>query len=163
MDPMSSMRPLLSGGFALAVILLTGCGGPIYQEGNAQASAITPRSSWQASGDMRGAQAVLDGDIATAAVSAAPDGGGSITIDLGKPCVFNMAVIDHGTNEWAFARRVVLLTSLDGISFTQRYSALGTRRVTILCSSAPILARYVRFQAVVPGDRPWSVAEVYLQ
>jgi hypothetical protein len=163
MDPMRSLRASLGGGFALTVILLTGCGGPIYQEGKSPASAITPRSSWQASGDMRGAQAVLDGDIGTAAVSAAPDGGGSITIDLGKPCVFNMAVIEHGTNEWAFARRVALLTSLDGISFTQRYSALGTRRVTILCPAAPILARYVRLQAVVAGDRPWLVAEVYLQ
>jgi hypothetical protein len=147
----------------LVLCLAAGCGSPIYQEGRSQASAISPRTAWQASGDMRSLQAAIDGDISTAATSASPDGGGAITIDLGKPCVFNMVVIEHGTNEFAFARRVAMLTSLDGIAFTQRYSALGTRRVTILCPAAPILARYVRLYATVPGDLPWSVAEVYLQ
>lgn len=156
-----SDRP--TGVMLLLLCLAGGCGSSMYQEGRSQASAISPRVFWQVSGDMRGLQAAIDGDVSTAAISALPDGGGAITIDLGKPCVFNMVVVEHGTNEFAFARRVVLLTSLDGISFTQRYSALGTRRVTILCPVSPILARYVRLQAAVPGDLPWSVAEVYLQ
>lgn len=149
--------------FWLATFAVGGCTSPIYEDGRSQAAAISPRTVWQASGDMRGLQAAIDGDVGTAAVSAASDGGGSITLDLGKPCVFNMVVIEHGAGEFAFARRVALLTSLNGISFTQRYSVLGTRRVTILCPAGPILARYVRLQATVPGDLPWTVAEIYLQ
>lgn len=150
---------LVAGGMVFCI----GCGGPIYNNGRSQSSVISSRAIWRASGDLRSPASAIDGDVNTVASSTAPDGRGTLTIDLGKPCVFNMVIIEHGPNEYGFARRVVLLTSTDGQSFTQRYAAAGTRRVTILCPSTPILARYVRLQAMVPGSQPWSVAEVYLQ
>jgi hypothetical protein len=112
---------------------------------------------------MQSVALAIDQNVATAAVSSAPDGKGTITIDLSKPCLFNMVVIEHGGNEMGFARRVAVLTSLDGEIFTQRYAGLGTRRVTVLYLGAPVLARFVRLRALVAGDQAWSVAEVYLQ
>ena len=118
---------------------------------------------WRASGDLRVPNITIDGNINTIAISPNSDGRGTLTIDLGKPCMFNMIVVEHGANEFGFARRVAVSTSLDGQAFTQRYTGHGTRRVTILCPATPMLARYVRLQAVVAGDQPWSVAEVYFQ
>ena len=144
-------------------IFCIGCGGQIYNDGRSQGSVITPRSAWRAGGDLRSPPFAIDGDVNTAASSIASDGRGSLTIDLGKPCVFNMIIIDHGQNEFGYARRVAVLTSMDGQSFTQRYAAAGTRRATILCPATPIIARFVRLQAMVAGSQPWSVAEVYIQ
>ncbi len=140
-----------------------GCAGNIYDEGRAEAAAISLRRTWKVTGDMQSVASAIDQNIGTAAVSSTSDGKGTITIDLSKPCLFNMVVIEHGNNEMGFARRVAVLTSLDGEIFTQRYAGLGTRRVTILYMGAPVLARFVRLRALVAGDHPWSVAEVYLQ
>ncbi|MFA6133107.1 MAG: discoidin domain-containing protein [Phycisphaerae bacterium] len=140
-----------------------GCTGQIYHDGRGQASALSSRSTWRASGDLRSPALAIDGDTSTMALSPSTEGKGTLTIDLGKPCVFNTIIIEHGSNEFGFARRTAVSTSTDGVNFTQRYSAPGTRRVTILCPSTPMLARYVRIQAAVPGDQPWSVAEVFLQ
>ena len=148
---------------AMLASCVTGAGcGNGYDNGRSEAAIITPRRTWRASGDMRTVQAAIDQDLATAAVSAESGGRGTITIDLGKPCLFNMIFIEHGPNEMGFARRVAVLTSMDGEVFTQRYAGPGTRRVTALYLGAPVLARYVRLRAVVAGDRPWSVAEVFL-
>jgi len=58
---------------------------------------------------------------------------------------------------------VAVLTSMDGREFEYRISGPGTRRITSLLLDRPVLARYVRLQAVLPGPQPWAVAEVYLQ
>ena len=73
-----------------------------------------------------------------------------------------MVIIEHGADELAFAPRVAVQTSLDGAVFTQRYVGVGSRRVTILYLGGPVLARYVRLQALASGQRPWAVAEIYL-
>jgi hypothetical protein len=146
-----------------AAALGAGCGGPIYQDGRSEAAVITMRSTWRASGDLRNVAAAIDENISTAAVSAETSGRGTITLDLGKACLFNMVVIEHGPDEMGFATRVAVLTSIDGENFTQRIIGIGTRRVTILYLGGPVLARYVRLRALTSGQRPWSVAEVYLQ
>jgi hypothetical protein len=139
-----------------------GCAGE-YGGGHSEAAVISPRSTWRAAGDLQSVASAIDQNPGTAAVSTAPDGRGTITIDLGKPCLFNMVVIEHGSNEMGFARRVAVLTSMDGEIFTQRYAGVGTRRVTILYMGTPVLARFVRLRAIVAGEQPWSVAEVFLQ
>jgi len=128
-----------------------------------QAAALSKRPNWRVSGDLKDPAKAVDGDVNTAALSGRIYANASLTIDLGKPCVFNMVIIDHGPNETGFCGRVAVLTSLDGTTFTHRHTAPGTRRVTIASLIAPALARYVRLQAVQEGSEPWSVAEVYLQ
>lgn len=128
-----------------------------------RASAVSKRSNWRIGGDLRDLQNAIDGDFTTAAVSRDDYANATITIDLGKVCLFNTVVIDHGPNELGFCRRVALLTSSDGMTFTHRHIVGGTRRVTIVCFITPTLARYVRLEAVLPGSRPWSVGEVYMQ
>lgn len=139
-----------------------GCNGSRYQNSRAEAAAITPRSTWQVSGDLRTHPAAIDQNISTAAVSADSSGRGTITIDLSKPCLFNMVIIEHGPDEMGFAPRVAVHISLDGQTFSQHYVGVGSRRVTILYMGGPVLARYVRLQALAAGQRPWSVAEIYL-
>lgn len=141
-----------------------GCLGPLYHEGpRAPAAAISARSTWVVFGDLMGPEKAIDGNFSTAAVSEVSGNNNTITIDLGKPCLFNMVVIEHGRNEFGFSRRVALLTSMDGQDFTHRHDAPGTRGVTILCVVRPILARYVRLQVIEPGRQQWTVAEIYLQ
>ena len=62
-----------------------------------------------------------------------------------------------------FAQRVGVSTSLNGQSYTRRAIAPGNRRVTIVCIVTSVLARYVRIEAMQPGTRAWSVAEVQLK
>jgi len=151
------------GVLALAV---SGCGtGPIYTEGNAASAigSVPGRGLWEAYGTVQDPARAIDGNIHTAAVAADADGPAQLVIDLGKPGTLNMIVIDHGANEFGFARQVVVHTSLDGKRFVRRHAALGTRRVSTLLLMSPVLARYVRLDAVAPGTRPWSVAEVHMQ
>lgn len=105
----------------------------------------------------------MDGSIHSAAVDAQAGGTPSLTIDLGKPSMFNMIAIDHGRDEHGFAARVAVYTSMDGRRFTRQYVGPGTRRVTSLLLTRAVMARYVRLDAVAPGIRPWSVAEIYMQ
>jgi hypothetical protein len=74
-----------------------------------------------------------------------------------------MVIVDHGREDMAFAQQVGMMTSLDGRTFVRRYTGVGTRRVTTFCLMTPVLARYVRLEVLVPGDKPWAVAEVYVQ
>ncbi len=158
MMPVRWIATLLAG----SALAACGCADP-YQDGRSPAASISRRAVWRAGGDVRSPQYAVDGDPATAAVSSAADHTGMLTIDLGKPCLFNMVVIEHGHDEHGFAGRVAVLTSLDGQIFTHRYAAAGTRKVTTLWLGEAVLARYVRLQVLVGGNRPWSVAEVHLQ
>jgi len=127
------------------------------------ATAVSARTTWRVGGDLKEVKNAVDGSRVTAAVSEPAYQNAHVTIDLGKPCLFNMVVIDHGPEEMGFCRRLAVLTSLDGQNYTRRTVGPGTRRVTILSLITPILARYVRLQVVATGDRPWSVGEVYVQ
>ncbi|MFW6133196.1 MAG: discoidin domain-containing protein [Planctomycetota bacterium] len=126
---------------------------------------LTPRSDWQATGRGFDKPALaIDDEPLTVARTSRRYGNAHLTLDLGEVCLFNMVIIDHGgTDEMGFAGRVAVLTSIDGEKFTRCAAAPGTRRITIIPIVTPILARYVRIQAVSPGGRPWSVAEVHLQ
>ena len=150
----------------IAGACLPGCGAsPVYYPttGGYLGADISPKGTWSAHGSLSNAAAATDGDLSTAARSDYNYRSAAITIDLKKACLFQTVIIDHGNAEHGHCRKVALATSLDGKIFIDRYAAPGTRRITILCTPGPVLARYVRLQAVAPGPRPWSIAEVYLQ
>ena len=160
----------LPGPFAsvllFACVLSGGCAPTIYSDAEVgkTAASISAKSTWRAFGDFRDPQKAVDGNLDTAATTAASYDNAKLTIDLGKRCLFNMIIIDHGPgNENAFCRRVGVQVSYDGVTFRQVYATSGTRRITYCTLITPTRARYVRLAAIVPGDRPWSIAEVYLQ
>jgi len=145
---------------------LAGCdAAPIYGDGESAKAigTIPPRSGWTATGTVQNAANAVDGNINTIAVAAQGSAGAQVTIDLGKPGLLNMMAVDHGRNEFGYARQLAVSTSLDGQRFTRRYTAGGTRRVSTYLLLTPILCRYIRLEVLVPGDQPWSVAEVYVQ
>ena len=148
-----------------AAALCSGCVGPMHGETarKTPAAAITPRASWTAYGLLENPELAIDDKVNTAAVSKDSYAGATLTIDLGKPCLFNMVVVDHGFRKDGFCRQMALLTSMDGRQFHQGHTVYGTRRLTIVALVAPRMARYVRLEAVQPGAEPWAVAEVYLQ
>jgi len=140
-----------------------GCAGS-YEHGAAgPASAVTSRSEWRVSGDLKEIVRAVDGQRGTAALTPNGRRNAQITIDLGQTCLFNMVVVDHGPNEHGFCGRVALLTSLDGRNFTRRTIVQGTRRVTIFSLVTPTLGRHIRLQAIEAGPEPWSIGEIYVQ
>ncbi len=159
------MRKLLAIGLALATSAMAGCDpAPLYVESRTQViQRVSPRSEWRASGSVRDPAYAIDGDLGSMAVS--PQGAvqAELIIDLGRPCLFNMIVLDHGKNEFGHAQRVTVLASVDGRTFTPQYVARGTRRVTLFSLMTPTLARFVRLRAEGIGQQPWSVAEVHVQ
>ena len=150
-----------------ATVCASGCGaGAIYSGGSMfNPPAITPKAKWAIYGDLLQIRHAIDGDTYTAAVekSYGRQKQSSFTIDLGRVCLFNTVVIDHGVDEFGYCRTVGVSSSTDGDSFKQCHSGPGTRRVTILSLPTATLARYVRVHCEVANPRPWSVAEVYLQ
>jgi len=143
--------------------VLAGCDGSIIA-GSGTSAAISPKSSWTATGDLKNIANAVDGNVNTFAITTGSYENAKLTVDLGKPCVFNTIAVDQGQeNEFNFCRRITVSISYDGRNFTQIYAAPGTRRITYISLITPTLARFIRFQATVPGDRSWGVAEVYLQ
>lgn len=148
----------------LTAAMAGGCGGDFMDMSGRPAASIVPdRRQWTVTGDVSRPARAADANAQTAAVSAAEYDGATVTVDFGKACLFNLAVIDHGPYEMGFAKRVAISTSLDGETFTYRKGATGTRGVTAISLITPVLARYVQFKAVMPGDQPWSVAEIHFQ
>jgi len=128
------------------------------------AAAVTDRTLWRVSGNLNGLENVTDANINTYAVSEYDYRNAMVNIDLGQVCMFNMLIIDHGPSKRdGFCRRVMVLVSNNGRKFRKVHSVPGTRRFTLINFITPALARYVRIQAVVPGQEPWSIAEVYLK
>ena len=127
------------------------------------AADITPRKVWRASGSLRDPAKAIDGDLSTAAVSGNSGTNAYIEVDLGKACVFNRIIVEHGPDEQGFPARMAVYTSLDGQTFTLRGEFAGKRSVTNALLLSPALARYVRLQVVSAGARPLSVAEIHLQ
>ncbi len=146
--------------------LLAAAGG-CYPDYNSRtkfpAAAISDRNAWTAGGGIRTPASAIDGDLSTAAVSGYSYENKAIVIDLGKVCLFNTIIVEHGNDEFGFCRRVGISTSIDGKEYTHRAAIPGTRKVSIFLLVTPVLARHVRLQAVVPGNRPWSIAEVHLR
>jgi hypothetical protein len=145
--------------------MLGGCADPIYSGGETGlAASISPKARWRAYGDFRNAQSAVDGNVHTSAITGPSYDNAKLVIDLGKRCLFNMIIIDQGPDdELGFCRRVAVQISNDGITYGQIYAASGTRRITYCPLITPTMARFIRLVAIVPGDRPWSIAEIYLE
>ena len=163
------LKDLRSVWVAAASVLLGaalgGCVDPI--DASAQTgsvASISPKSMWRAYGDFRNAQNAIDGNVHTSAVTGPSYDNAKLTIDLGKRCLFNKITIDQGPDdEFGFCRRIAVQISNDGVNFYQIYAVSGTRRITYCLILTPTMARYVRLVAIVPGDRPWSIAEIFLE
>jgi len=138
--------------------------GQIIDHGPREAgAAISDKSQWKLSGDFTDPAHAADGDVLTVATSSASPTS-FLQIDLGKPCVFNLIVIDHGPDHSTdFPGRLTVTMSYDGKTWGEETAVQGTRRITYIPLVGPRLARYVRLQTQVRGDGPWTVAEVYFQ
>jgi hypothetical protein len=127
-------------------------------------NAVSDWRVWRATGvGIAHPERAIDRDLTSYAVTGPSYQDAQLTIDLGKPCLFNLVTIDHGTEQTGCCRRVAVLTSMNGRDFVYRYAVDDTRRIAELFLPAPVLARYVRLQVILQGDKPWSIAEVYLQ
>ena len=155
---------VIAGVLALPI---AGCNhvGGIYRSttGGYLGADISKKNTWLARGDLQNPSAAIDGDMATAARSDYDYSGATITIDLGRPCLFQTVIVDHGAGEHGHASTVAVSTSADGKNFIDRHVSPGKRRVTILCLPKPVLARYLRLWVKSPGVQPWNIAEIYLQ
>lgn len=151
----------------LVLITTVGCpgGGNFDPEAQSAAAGITPRADWTCRGQgVDNPAAAIDGNMESRATTPSVSyRGATLTVDLGGPSLFNMVVIDHGSDPMGFAQRVAVSTSRNGESYTRCAIAPGNRRVTIVCIVTPVLARYVRIEAMQPGTRAWSVAEIQLK
>ncbi len=157
------MLAILAGAF----LFLPGCGPEFdMNRGTTLGDNISPQSTWKidsTDGGFVGLRQAIDGSPLTFAVTSRRYNNATITLDLGRPCVFNLVALRHGINENGFARRLSLSTSLDGKDYTSRYECVGTKKVTYIPILTPITARYIRIRASVPGSEAWSIAEIYLQ
>ncbi len=166
MKPTGGIHRAASLAVTIGVFLIGGCiDSGIYdtEEGGSLVGKLTPRETWKVTGNINEPDKAIDGNLATAAVNVEGVNPAWLTVDLGKQCLFNLAVIDHGRNQYGFARRIAVYTSDDGKEFTHRHTVSGKRRVTAILLPHFVLARYVRFQVVSPGDKPWSIAELFFQ
>ncbi|MBN2296619.1 MAG: discoidin domain-containing protein [Pirellulales bacterium] len=146
--------------------LLAGCDPNLTHGKTLLPNAMSPYTEWKISATgarFNNIQHAMDGFNATYASTRGGYQGASITIDLGRPCMFNMVALLHSDQGMGFARLVALSTSMDGKKFTHEYTAPGTRKVTYLLPMTRITARYVRLTAVRPGSEPWSISEIYFQ
>ncbi len=141
-----------------------GCEGS-YQgaKGRLVASAVTARVRWSVASNMRNPAAAVDGRSGTYAEAILGAGTPQMTLDLGKASLFNLIVLEHGSDGEHFPGRIELTTSLDGESFVPAAVVPGTRRVTSICLVRPVLARYLRFRLLERGPEPLRIAEFYLQ
>jgi len=158
---------MFTGAIVLATIgaCLTGCTNTATQQtiGPTPTAAVAPIQQWKVQGTLRNVQSAVDGNLNTAATAAGGASNAVLTVDLDQMSLFNMIVIEHGARGEAFARRVSVLTSADGENFKLVHTSPGTPRKTYISILTPVLARYVRFQAILDQDTPWSVAEIYFQ
>ena len=144
-------------------LLNTACNGPIYIPDRVVFSdALTPRSRWLPSGDLRDPFNAVDNNINTAALSDVEYQNAAFTIDLGKVCQLNMIILEHGADEFGFCRKLAVSTSYDGQRFRRETVVPGLRRVTTVVLVKQVLARYVRLEAIEPGHRRWSIAEIHI-
>ncbi len=163
--PLIRSYGVLVGLFVTVAAAVGGCDGTGGYSNNGQqllTGQVSPHSVWRVTSTLLDSSKAIDGDISTAAVGRG-SGNDTITIDLGKVCMFNLVIIHHGGNANGHCKRVGVLTSLDGQDFAYRGSASGKRKVTNILLGQYVLARYLRLQAVIPGTKPWSIAEIYLQ
>ncbi|MCY2932189.1 MAG: discoidin domain-containing protein [Planctomycetota bacterium] len=152
------------------LLAAAGCGDDIATRppgargGRALVAAISPKAQWRAtSATMSEPEAAIDSRLQSAAVGPSVPKA-ELLIDLGKPCLFNRVILDHGTNDdEAYPRQVALQTSMDGRVFYTRKTGLGTRWRTNFSLITPTTARYVRLEVIKAGTGSWRIAEVTLE
>lgn len=149
----------------LGLLALGGCIPEIWQDPHGPGmAAVSDRRTWHATSvGIANPQRAIDGDLTTYAITGTSYQDAKLTIDLGKSCLFNLVTIDHGTDQTGCCRRVAVLTSMNGRDFVYRYAVDDTQRIAALFLPSPVLARYVRIQVILQSDKPWAIAEVYLQ
>ena len=152
---------------ALATVLTVSVGcTPGYNEHNKQAASdIAPRVEWTITGSpsMSNLPLALDGNMSTAATSGSNQSGAWVALDLGRVCLFNTVIVEHGLADEGFAGRVAVHTSMDGTNFTYRFTGPGNRGISYFSLVTPVLARYVRLEVSQPGAHVWSLAELNLR
>ncbi len=157
----------LMGLAVLAAGLLGGCGPKFVHNKTVFPKQISPYYVWAISDHPRGTfsnlRSAIDNNNLTMATSKKDYKGASVTIDFGRSCLFNSISILHGENEFGFAGRVAVTTSLDGRKFIHRRTFPGNRKITYLLLMTPVRARFVRLTAVSRGSKPWAIAEIYVQ
>ena len=161
-------RRMIATMLLLSVVVASpGCGGSdgtFKRKVTPPAADVSDKETWSIEG--RGVQDpgwAIDGDIGTRARSTEGYRTASLTIDLGKACLFNMVAIEHGDDPIGYADMLTISTSLDGRAYTRRTVAPGNRKRSIVALVTPTLAQYVRIEVERPSYRPWSVAEIQLK
>ena len=71
----------------VAMALLAGCGGGYIDNAASPAALITPRQTWELSGDLANMHRAIDANLMTAAFAPRASDIATLTIDLGKPCL----------------------------------------------------------------------------
>ena len=142
---------------AAAVVCLSGCGQRVVTQD------IGNQGHWRIGGDFRDMAKAVDGNVETAAFSGnSPTTG--VTLDLGKPREFNTIILDHGpAYEFNYPNRLSVYTSMDCRHWSNVYLVQGTRRMTYIPLMTRTVVRYIRLQTAAKNDRPWTIAEIYLQ
>ena len=151
---------------ALGLAGLAGCGPTFDTQKGVSAGLLTGQEQWTISssgGGFNDIQNAIDGRISTVALSSRGYRGATVTIDLGRQCMFNLIALRHGSKEFGYAGKVACLTSINGKDFTYKNTTWGKRQVTYLPLMTPVRARYIRFQVIEPGVRAWALAEIYIQ
>ncbi len=149
----------------MLLAFVAGCNGEFsHNAPRPGGSRVSSPSEWEIDGDLAYVERAIDQNPESVAMAMMPQQQATVTVDLGKACLFNTVVVSHGLeNQHGYVRRLAVSTSLDGKTFSRRYVGSGTRRKTILPIITPVLARYVRLEVLQPGDKPWAIAEIFFQ
>ncbi len=152
---------------AVALLAMAGCNPTFDADGpRVPRGAISSMGRWSISssqGTFTELESAIDGSSSTAAKAEGNYAGASMTIDLGRHCIFNMVVLCHGREENGYARRVSVEVSTDGKTFRAGWSTFGTRAQTYIPLLTPVTARYVRITATEASATGWVISQVYFQ
>ncbi len=128
---------------------------------------ISPYYVWGISERPRGTfnnlRAAIDGNNLTTVTSKKNFQGASVTIDFGRPSLFNMITVNHGKEPSGFCERIAVSTSLDGRKFIHRSTFPGRSYFSAMLLGTPVRARFVRLTAVARGSKQWTISEIYFQ
>ena len=109
---------------------------------------------------------MVDNDLGTAWVSPTPLGPGSgLVIDLGQKAIVHRLFFTPGKNEGGTPRRfkvVFIDGQANGPATATLNVELPAGRSDVNLFFDPVVTRYIRLEAVVPNENPWSIAELEL-
>jgi hypothetical protein len=136
--------------------------------GTGQARQLSPQGwtfSEIDSGKRLGSE-MADNDLGTAWVSPAPlTPGSGVDIDLGQEAIVHRLFLTPGKNRGGTPRRFKVVFSdqpANGPGATTLNVELPAGRSDVNLFFDPVVTRYIRLEAVVPNEKPWSIAELEL-